>query len=269
MKNTTTEATLYTSTEAARILGASRTSIKRWADEGLLKCVKTAGKHRRFRPEDLERFQRERMGGAPLELDVPAWLGDLVAGKSNRVMSRLYAARAGVASWAAVGDLLGAVLAGLGQAWRRGDISVAQEHLASRRLASDLECLTQTIPLRDTAPRAILLTPAQEAHTLGLSLVSLALRERGWRSIWIGARTPLDGLGAVIDELNAELVAVSASLAASDEVLLAAQAVRLGIVCEPRRVSLLLGGSGAWPDAPSYGFRLKTLGQLAEILPLG
>src|ERR687890_1060025 len=47
-----------TSKEAARVLGVSEASVKRWADSGLLPMEKTAGGHRRFRPEDLVAVRR-------------------------------------------------------------------------------------------------------------------------------------------------------------------------------------------------------------------
>lgn len=39
---------LMTTREAAKLLGVGTTTIKRWADEGRLHCVKTAGGHRRY-----------------------------------------------------------------------------------------------------------------------------------------------------------------------------------------------------------------------------
>src|ERR1051325_8674833 len=47
-----------TSKEAARVLGVSEASVKRWADSGLLPMEKTAGGHRRFRPEDVAVVRR-------------------------------------------------------------------------------------------------------------------------------------------------------------------------------------------------------------------
>src|SRR5215204_4117142 len=47
-----------TSKEAARVLGVSEASVKRWADSGLLPMEKTAGGHRRFRPEDVAAARR-------------------------------------------------------------------------------------------------------------------------------------------------------------------------------------------------------------------
>jgi len=44
---------LITTRAAASLLGVGTTSIKRWADEGTLPCVRTAGGHRRFRRNDV------------------------------------------------------------------------------------------------------------------------------------------------------------------------------------------------------------------------
>ena len=53
-----------TSKEAARLLGVSEASVKRWADGGLLPSAKTAGGHRRFRPEDVATFRRAKLSPA-------------------------------------------------------------------------------------------------------------------------------------------------------------------------------------------------------------
>jgi excisionase family DNA binding protein len=53
-----------TSEEAARVLGVSEASVKRWAERGLLPTEKTAGGHRRFRPEDVAVVRRGGLGDA-------------------------------------------------------------------------------------------------------------------------------------------------------------------------------------------------------------
>ena len=45
------------SREAAQLLGVGTTSIKRWAEEGGLRCIKTAGGHRRFLRADVLAFR--------------------------------------------------------------------------------------------------------------------------------------------------------------------------------------------------------------------
>ena len=47
-----------TSAEVANLLGVSEASVKRWSDSGVLSKEKTAGGHRRFRPEDVAVFRR-------------------------------------------------------------------------------------------------------------------------------------------------------------------------------------------------------------------
>ena len=54
----------YLSTrEAAKFLGVGTTSIKRWAEDGVLQCMKTAGGHRRFRRSDLLTFRSAKHQG--------------------------------------------------------------------------------------------------------------------------------------------------------------------------------------------------------------
>ena len=51
-----------TTREAAAYLGVGTTSIKRWADEGVLDCVRTVGGHRRFTRNALAKFQHRSAG---------------------------------------------------------------------------------------------------------------------------------------------------------------------------------------------------------------
>jgi photoactive yellow protein len=54
---------LITTRVAAALLGVGTTSIKRWADDGTLACVRTAGGHRRFlRGEVLRLFEADEPG---------------------------------------------------------------------------------------------------------------------------------------------------------------------------------------------------------------
>lgn len=49
-----------TSAEAAERLMVSAVTLRQWAQKGLLRSVSTAGGHRRFLPDEIERFARER-----------------------------------------------------------------------------------------------------------------------------------------------------------------------------------------------------------------
>ena len=58
--------------EAAERLGVHPTTLRQWADAGLIPAFRTPGGHRRFAREDVEAFLRERVQGHSGALPQPA-----------------------------------------------------------------------------------------------------------------------------------------------------------------------------------------------------
>lgn len=56
-----------TAGEVARLLEVSPKTVSRWADKGLIPCVVTLGRHRRFDRRVVQKIHRE-MYGVPPEL---------------------------------------------------------------------------------------------------------------------------------------------------------------------------------------------------------
>lgn len=243
--------------------------MKRWADAGVLPCVRTAGGHRRFRVEDIELFRRSQSGHRAEEepSDVDGWIVDLLLDRPYRIQARLYDARSRLGSWGAVCDGLGPVLAEIGESWARGELTVVEEHMATQLLTRSLARVSEGLHIPETAPRALLMTLEQEDHTIGLSIVELTLREVGWRPIWAGRHTPLEGLGAAMDSYGIQLLAVSSSEYAANPRRMADAASQLSALCKPRGVTLVLGGGGAWPSEVEGGHRLHDLESLPSVLP--
>jgi MerR family transcriptional regulator, light-induced transcriptional regulator len=50
---------LFTTKDVADMLQVDKTTVKRWTDEGKLKCFRTPGGHRKFRAEDLNQFMSD------------------------------------------------------------------------------------------------------------------------------------------------------------------------------------------------------------------
>ena len=98
----------------------------------------------------------------------------------------------------------------LGDRWRDGDASVAQEHFAIGLLRARLLGLARGWD-RGAGPRALLACPSGERHDLGLIILGLALRDRGWRVTFLGPDTPT--LAAAADQLAPDVVALSRSRA--------------------------------------------------------
>lgn len=252
---------LISTLEAARLTGVAPSSVKRWADQGVLPCVRTAGGHRRYDRRAIERFIRLRsMAGGEDEAVVDPWLERLVEARRHEVEGALLEARARLGAWHRVADEVGAVLTALGQRWEAGRITIADEHLAADCLGRALARIAEALPGRVDGPPCLLACAEGDEHTLGLSLAEVCLRELGWVPLWLGRRTPSDELVGLVHAGRARMVALSASAASSDASRLAAIVERIGAACRERGAALVLGGSGAWPAPPRYGVRLRSFG---------
>ncbi len=104
----------------------------------------------------------------------------------------------------------------LGERWERGEASVAQEHFASQVLRGRLLGLARGWD-RGAGPRALLACMPGEHHDLGLITFGLALRDRGWRIVFLGPDTPLDTLTDAATTLEPDAVVLAATTPAPFE----------------------------------------------------
>lgn len=257
-----------TTTEAAAIAAVAPSTIKRWADQGLLGYSRTVGGHRRFDRAAVERLLRESTAsvGATDEPADDGWVRCLIDGPRFEIDSRLLEARARLGRWCDVADEVAAGLRELGTAWELGHVSIAEEHVASDNLTRALTRAGDSLPTRRDGPRCLLACAANDEHTLGLSLAELCLREVGWTPVWLGRRTPLGELVRLVTQGDAELVSLCASVASRDAAELAAIEAELGAVCVQHDVGLVLGGAGSWPALPTFGTRMESFAAFRELL---
>jgi len=132
-------------------------------------------------------------------------------------------------------------LNGLGQAWERGDCSVASEHFASQVTRSWLTAAAVSDP---DAPftamdPVVLACPPGERHDLGLLCFHVLLVRSGVPSRFLGSDTPLPGLANVCRAIGASGVVVAATRPRVFE----AHAGALRTLA--RHYPLAIGGAGA------------------------
>lgn len=249
---------LLTTMEASRVAGVGPTAIKRWADDGRLRCVKTAGGHRRFRRAELEALLRAEAMAAGAGGEWDAWFDALLDQDGQfHVEARLLQERAGTGSWAQVAERVGQLLTEVGQRWVGGTLTIAEEHVVSDRLRRAVSRVVEAMPLRPGAPACLVATAEGDPHTGGLSLTELTLREAGWRTIWGGAPMPAAELASAITRWKPRMVALSAS-SVSKPSMLATEVVKVSKACRAVGASLALGGHGKWPAIPaSTGARFE------------
>jgi methanogenic corrinoid protein MtbC1 len=92
------------------------------------------------------------------------------------------------------------VLQRTGELWAEGELSIAQEHFTSHLLRGRLLAIGRAGETGE-GPLALLACPPGEEHDLGLLCFALILRERGWRTTFLGANVPLE----TITETSARL----------------------------------------------------------------
>src|SRR5512137_904365 len=142
---------LLSTVDVGRLAGVGPTAVKRWADQGLLPCVRTAGGHRRFHRGEVEKFLLTTRGSGG-----SAFVDLLLQTDGLGVEARLLTERSRLGSWLAVTDLLGGALVELGARWRAGTVTIYQEHLASERLGRALARISDALPVPPDAPRCVL-----------------------------------------------------------------------------------------------------------------
>lgn len=259
-----------TSREAARLLGASEASVKRWADGGLLPSLRTVGGHRRFRPEDVAAFRRGRGAGAPRhvsrvgEVPGPVAAGEdagtegvaldedlsrlmfetLLAGYAESAAETLVELRRRGHSVARIADtVLCPALREIGDLWHAGELSVAEEHLATRTALTAVQTLRDGLSLNVGERTSICCAVEDDFHELPVQLAALTLEGLGWEVVNLGTSTPFYALAEAVERFAPRLVCVASTVfnhpdrAAREYGEFAKAAGRAG-------ASVVLGGAG-------------------------
>ncbi|HEY0417792.1 MAG TPA: cobalamin-dependent protein [Gaiellaceae bacterium] len=142
--------------------------------------------------------------------------------------------------------VLAPALVEIGELWQDGQVSVAQEHLASGAVRSALQRL-----LADHRGKvrgiAVLACAPGEWHEIGLLMLAVLLRADGWQVAYLGPDTPAEDAVALAAHLDASVILFSATREESASALEAG----LRAVDVPEGVQVVVGGRAAGAEAPS------------------
>jgi MerR family transcriptional regulator, light-induced transcriptional regulator len=119
-------------------------------------------------------------------------------------------------------SVMQAVLTQLGHAWATGKITVAHEHFASNYLRRKLLALIDAGPSTRPGTIAIGAAPA-DLHEMGILLLSIFLRRRGWHVVYLGQAVPLEDLPKSLPMLNADVLVLASTMPDSAQALRAIQ----------------------------------------------
>ncbi len=131
----------------------------------------------------------------------------------------------------------------IGEAWVRGEVTIAQEHFATAFCRERLVQMFQDLGAgpADGIP-VTCAGPPGEPHDLGLLMLAVRLALRGFRVTWIGAQVPRDDLCATLAQHPPRMVCLTATQPhLGAEALTYARQIR---ACARPDIIVVVGGPG-------------------------
>ncbi|MGI8495389.1 MAG: B12-binding domain-containing protein [Pyrinomonadaceae bacterium] len=226
------EAKCLTTKEVARLCKVSDATVKRWEEAGQIKSERTSGGHRRFRAEEVARFQRNLGLGlkqCPSDESVltinsrrrpnknhsgSAIFQSLVAGFEEEAADILITAYLKKEPLAQIFDnLICPAMRKIGELWYSGELSIAQEHLATRSALNAVYKLRGVLPVTDiTGEIAMCCAFEGDFHEIPTHLAQLILENEGYEVINFGANTPLYSFTEEVGCYAPNLICFSATM---------------------------------------------------------
>ena len=142
-----------------------------------------------------------------------------------------------------VEEVVGPLLARIGEQWEHGQMTPGQEHLATSVIRRVLESIITACAPRPDAPGLVVTTPAGQAHEFGALLVGAAAAALGWRVTYLGANLPARDVADVARSTGTNIIALSI-VYPHDDPLLPAELRTLREAAGPD-TEILVGGRAA------------------------
>jgi DNA-binding transcriptional MerR regulator len=222
------EEELLTVAAVARRIGVAPATLRTWDRRyGLGPSAHEAGEHRRYCPQDLARLTLMRRlistGVAPCEAAEQAKahkgavkISQLVKNFEHReelvdsihraakildksfietVIRKDKADNGVIASWT---EVIVPLLVIVGDEWERTGAGIEVEHMLSEVLKRIMREGVPEIKKPKNAQPVLLAAVGEEVHCLALHALAAALAERGIETFFLGARTPLEAIDAMV-----------------------------------------------------------------------
>ncbi len=221
-----------TTKEVARLCCVSDATVKRWEDAGFLKSERTTGGHRRFRVEEVARFQREQelglkqFNGYNSVLSISARRRDnknysdselfhsLIVGCEEEAANILINSYLNDKSLEQIFDkLIAPAMFRIGELWIEGELTIAEEHLATRTILCALHKLRSLVPVSESNGKtAICCSIEGDFHELPTHFVQMIFENEGFEVINFGTNMPLYALCEEISKHSPTIVCISSTI---------------------------------------------------------
>lgn len=260
--------TVLSTIDVARLFNVTETTVKRWADEGMLRCQKTPGGHRKFPIRSVIEFAEahnfepigalalpdsDGLGGA-IQLAIikrdfsvleHAFVEKALSpDKADLYIFFSYLYEHRVPLWEIYDRVLRPGMAEIGARWARGAIGISQEHRASYETLDALAKLQNEILIKPSVGKtAVFAALGEELHEIGLRCASYLFESEGWQTHYLGARIPAADVIAASKEFKPAVLALSVTGVSGGQEA-AQQLTQVGEAVYGNGTKVLVGGSG-------------------------
>jgi MerR family transcriptional regulator, light-induced transcriptional regulator len=139
-------------------------------------------------------------------------------------------------------DLIEPILVQVGDEWHKGQLSISEEHFITEFFQEQLLSMLSVTVKPFRVGTIIAGCMPGELHQIGLLMLVILLRMRGWNVIFLGPNMDLDHLDELILSLNPRLLLFSATL--SDTAKKVQNLTRVMKKIEKSGPPIVLGGQG-------------------------
>ena len=205
---------LLSTKNAARLLGVSPSTIKRWCDHDGLPYSRTSGGHRRFTVESLIGFRaamentlKSTESSPPAQLCSSELANALLEGDKARCHAYFQDAVCnGCSPEFLCDEVWGPCFVEIGKRWESGSASIYQERQACEIFERELLQVIHAMP--EPSPHALVAmgaAPSGDNSRVPSRMIEFTLRFRGWKVRWLGADLPFTELGKAIESSTPDL----------------------------------------------------------------
>ena len=256
------------SEEASNIIGVNVSTIKRWADKGQIDCEITAGGHRKFLMRHITKFlnkntkYRSRLNILPYDSSEQQQLSQLIIKKQipeltdiffsasidgdretcQHIMNGLYLS--GLQLHEIYDNLISPAFTSIGEAWRKGDLAIYCEHVASKVVLGCIHGMYSVIKRPEkTLGLAICIGLKDDHHEIPLFVTEQILLDKGFDVINIGTDTPLEKIETLFKECKPHRLYISSTVVI-DANSTESDLVKLFALANDYNALIFLGGRG-------------------------
>lgn len=261
--------TILSTADVASLFNVTETTVKRWADEGLLKCQKTPGGHRKFDTRHIAEFS-DTFGFSPtatLTLDDRHEDRDTlqvaILARDFAKISEAYVQRAladegpglrdflsylyqhNIHLWEIFDHVIRPGMTSIGEGWKRGEIGIGIEHRSSQRTLEALSQLKGQVHMKPSNGHvALCACPDEVQHEIGLRCASLCLEAEGWKVHYLGPNTPVEAILEAQAKIRPSLICLSISMVETEKPI-TARIRKIYRAASERSARLVIGGPSA------------------------